>query len=246
MAAASGLPTSSRLPTPQWQRASCPLHWALHCTVLRSKSHLCTGKRAVSLQVTSVGSDQRQFYSLNPKHQLARAPKRKHKHNSLNNKLLFKYLRISLVLADILNMFISPSYGLEKIIPLLKKLLVKGKSTVIYTGMTLSLNLFCNCGPKAVLACSVSRHSIYSWGNCLQGLHERKDDSGLSHCSENRGRNLWVSCSSKLLVGNGLWDDVVLPAPLCLSVVFKRGIQRLHCWNLFVFICFAVCISHIC
>lgn len=164
MAAVSGLPTSSRFLTPQWQRASYSTPLSPYIARCSRASYISAqAKRAISLQVTSVWSDQRQFYSLNPKHQLARAPKRKHKHNSLNNKLLFKYLRISLVLADILNLFVSPSYGLEKIIPLFKKkLLVKGKSIVTDTGMTLSLNLFCNCGPKAVLACSVSRHSIYS------------------------------------------------------------------------------------
>ena len=49
----------------------------------------------------------------------------------------------------------------------------------------------------------------------LQGFNKRKHDSGLGHRSEYRERDLWVSSSSKLFVGNnGLRNhEVVLPTP---------------------------------
>lgn len=63
--------------------------------------------------MTSVWLDQRQFYGLEHKHLLMTAPLKEENHKTLNNKLLFKYTRISLVLADILNLSVNPSYGLE-------------------------------------------------------------------------------------------------------------------------------------
>lgn len=57
--------------------------------------------------MASVWSDQRQFYGLKHEHQLTRAPKYKQNHKTSNNKLLFKYIKISLVLADILNLSVN-------------------------------------------------------------------------------------------------------------------------------------------
>lgn len=68
------------------------------------------------------------------KQQLTRALEYKQNHNTLNNKLLFKYTRLSLVLADILNVSFSPSYGLEIIIPLSLKWFTKRETYTIYGG----------------------------------------------------------------------------------------------------------------
>lgn len=75
------------------------------------------------------------------KQQLTRALEYKQNHNTLNNKLLFKYTRLFLVLADILNVSFSPSYGLEIIIPLSLKWFTKRETYMIYRGATLSLNV---------------------------------------------------------------------------------------------------------
>lgn len=69
------------------------------------------------VKMASVWSDQRQFYGLKREHQLTRVPKYKENQKTSNNKLLFKYIKISLALADILNLSVNPSYG-WKILPL--------------------------------------------------------------------------------------------------------------------------------
>lgn len=69
------------------------------------------------VKMASVWSDQRQFYGLKHEHRLTKAPKYKENHKTSNNKLLFKYIKISLALADIPNLSVNPSYGL-KILPL--------------------------------------------------------------------------------------------------------------------------------
>lgn len=85
------------------------------------------------------------------KQQLMRALQYKQNHNTSNNKLLFKDARLSLVLADILNVSISPSYGLEIIIPLSLKRLAERKTYSDIQGDNSELD----CGPKAGMMCKV-------------------------------------------------------------------------------------------
>lgn len=95
-------------------------------------------------------SDHRQLYSLRQT-TANKSSWTQTNHNTLNNKLLFKYTRLSLVLADILNVSFSPSYGLEIIIPLSLKWCTKRETYSDIQGGNSELEY----GPKAGVMCKV-------------------------------------------------------------------------------------------
>lgn len=175
------------------------------------------------------------------KQRLTRALEYKQNHNTLNNKLLFKYTRLSLVLADILNVSFSPSYGLEIIIPLSLKWFTKRET---YSDIQGGNSEF-ECGPKAGVMCKVKagvRCNIQFKKLHLQGQKKRKHDSGRAHPQPSEETSWLVTAVS-------CWPWPAESRALVQASDFQwspKGIQRLHRRHLLIFICFAICISHIC
>lgn len=131
------------------------------------------------------------------KQQLTRALEYKQNHNTLNNKLLFKYTRLSLVLADILNVSFSPSYGLEIIIPLSLKWFTKRETYSDTQGGNSELE----CGPKTGVMCKVKagfRCNIQFKKTAPAGPEETEAWLRKSSSSSQRG-NFMVGDSSGLL-----------------------------------------------
>lgn len=164
------------------------------------------------------------------KQQLTRALEYKQNHNTLNNKLLFKYTRLSLVLADILNVSFSPSYGLEIIIPLSLKWLTKRETYTIYRGATLSLNVVPRqewCAKwRLEPGATSSLKKLH-----LQGQKKRKHDSGRAHPQPSEE-------TSWLLTAVSRWPWPAEPRALVHVSDFQwspKGIQRLDCRHLLIF-----------
>lgn len=106
-----------------------------------------------------------------------------------------------------------------------------------------------NCGPKAGVVCKVKTYSgtasIAEETTHLQGLMKEAWFTASIAQSTGNETSGWVAAASCLLAcGIMRWFCPLLP--LWLSADVKWVIHRLDRWNLFIFICFAICISHVC
>lgn len=100
---------------PQPQRASNPLQPRPARPWRHRRLRFCRDEACHPAKTTSVWSDQRQFYGLEHNQRLNKSSQIQKNHTT-SNKLLLKYTRISLVLTGILNLSVSPSYGLETLL----------------------------------------------------------------------------------------------------------------------------------